>query len=185
MSYDKIGLGNWSGMDSDTAQYLMYKKAEVEKKKIEAINKEKMKALEIERNREQHKYNLEKDRIINESERIRNNHDEVMEKIKSKRIDDEQKRDNERLEILLIVFLNEKKNFIDHGLLARPLWLGGRVAFWGHGLSFDGFAPDFLIGRLSATNGRPDFSAQWNGVGRTRSRKSAGGSFCRNSSADY
>ena len=99
MSYDNVDLGSWSGMDSDTAQYLMYKEAEVQKRKIDAINREKMKALEIQRSRDQYNYNLEKDRIRNESKTIDYNHYEEMERIKSERIDNEQKRDNERLEI--------------------------------------------------------------------------------------
>ena len=58
MSYDNIDLGSWSGMDSDTAQYLMYKEAEIQKRKIDAISREKMKALEIQRKRDENNYNL-------------------------------------------------------------------------------------------------------------------------------
>ena len=32
MSYDDVNLGSWSGMDSDSVQYLMRKEAEVQKK---------------------------------------------------------------------------------------------------------------------------------------------------------
>ena len=103
MSYDDVNLGSWSGMDSDTAQYLMDKDAEVQKRKIDAINREKMKALEIQRSRDQYNYNLEKDRIRIESKTIDYHHYEEMEKIKSERIDSEQKREIERLELIIIM----------------------------------------------------------------------------------
>ena len=90
MSYDNIDLGSWSGMDSDTAQYLMDKEAEVQIRKIDAIKTEKMKALENQRNRDNNNYKLEKDRIINESKRIDNNHYEEMERINNERRDNEQ-----------------------------------------------------------------------------------------------
>ena len=100
MSYDNVDLGSWSGMDSDTAQYLMDKETELQIKKIDAINKEKIKALEIQGNRDNNNYNLKKEELRNESKQIDYNHYEEVERIANERRDNDRKRDNERTEII-------------------------------------------------------------------------------------